>query len=312
MTCYLPKYWNHSTLSCESCPSGQNYDISVKKCVVCPAGHIFNTTTYVCSLIATTSSNSTTVTTTTTVTSCGSGHFWNGQTCIACYLPKYWNHTSLSCESCPSGQNYDVSIKRCTTCQVGQFFNFTSYTCAWGASVSGTGSATSTTTTTTTSTSNAGTCSAGQFWNGNTCIWCYLPKYWNHSTLACESCPSGQNYDVNVKKCVVCGAGQVFNFTTYTCSWVATTNANINTGSSTTNTVTVTNTNTGTTAGTTSSGCTNGQFWNGNSCVSCYLPNYWNHNTLGCESCPSGQNYDISVKKCLTCANYSKVTYTCV
>jgi hypothetical protein len=55
--------------------------------------------------------------------------FWNGQACVACYLPQYWNNTDNKCEFCTSGQNYDISVNQCRVCPQGTSYSFTTYKC---------------------------------------------------------------------------------------------------------------------------------------------------------------------------------------
>lgn len=91
------------------------YDVNTRKCMACPTGMMVNFTTNKCS--------------------CPAGQiFTNGKckcpdqtpfwaankTCIACYLPSYFNNTSHECESCPLGFKFDTDTKSCQPVQCGQ------------------------------------------------------------------------------------------------------------------------------------------------------------------------------------------------
>ena len=134
--------------------------------------------------------------------------FWDGEKCVSCYLPKYWNHDNNDCESCPSGTNYDISIKECTTCEGGKF-DFSTYKCIASAVQPHSSKPISVNpvpvgpTTVPVNVKPSGECPSNTpFWDGEKCVSCYLPKYWNHDNNDCESCPSGTNYDVSIKKCL--------------------------------------------------------------------------------------------------------------
>ena len=176
-----------------------------KACVQCPEGSVFDLNKYTCVSYTSTNTNTNTNTNTSSNSSLPyvncTNSFWNGQQCVNCYLPNYWNENLKVCETCPSGQHYDVAARRCLACPNNQVFNFTSYTCV-----------TAITSTNTTSSSNGNCPSTAPFWDGNNCVTCYLPNYWNHDTNRCESCPSGQHYDVSEKKCLACPQNETFNF----------------------------------------------------------------------------------------------------
>ena len=42
------------------------------------------------------------------------------------------------------------------------------------------------------------------FDNGNECVTCYLPRYWNHDTKSCENCALNHVYSTTSKKCERC------------------------------------------------------------------------------------------------------------
>jgi hypothetical protein len=66
------------------------------KCVTCPVGSTFNQYLYACQVIKIIKTCPTTA------------PFFDGEKCVACYLPKYWNHVSNACEYCPDNLNFDI------------------------------------------------------------------------------------------------------------------------------------------------------------------------------------------------------------
>jgi hypothetical protein len=124
-------------------------------CLSCPSGYVFDFLTNRC--------------VTSITNNCPSTSFWNGQQCITCYLPNYWNDTSKTCLSCPAGTNYDTSMKTCLTCPAGYTYNSVSFLC----------------TATSTNPPVGGCPSNAPFWNGQQCVTCYLPQYWNYNTNNC-------------------------------------------------------------------------------------------------------------------------------
>ena len=41
----------------------------------------------------------------------------------------------------------------------------------------------------------------GEFWTGEKCIACYLPKYFDLDTKECKECPKGQYFNVDDRIC---------------------------------------------------------------------------------------------------------------
>lgn len=299
VACNTPNFWHEPSKACVTCGPGAYYNASVHKCATCPAGTTFNITAYKCE-----------AQTTVTTTCPSSAPFYDGAKCVSCYLPQYWNHDNNRCENCPSGQNYDVGIKRCTTCPSGYSFDFKVYRCIEMQTV--------TNTTTSTITPSASLCTSNNtFFDGAKCVVCYLPRYWNHDANRCESCATGSNYDVSLKRCLYCAVGYTFDFNKWTCVWDGSSDlVNSSSGGATGSfgsmfgaTTTTTTTGTGSSAASTS-GTTTGStststtgttsvttgrdnescrlanpatpFFDGTRCVSCYLPQYWNHDTNRC------------------------------
>ena len=97
-----------------------------------------------------------------------------GRTCVSCGNPTYF---------------YDTVQKKCVACPVGMFTQYDNNTCACPAKQIFTG----------------GKCSCPSqtpFYTANrTCIACYLPRYFNHTSLQCESCSLGSKFNVSTKSC---------------------------------------------------------------------------------------------------------------
>jgi hypothetical protein len=60
-----------------------------------------------------------------------SAPYWNGQACVACSLPQYWNLAINQCVYCPIGQNFYPTTNQCLACPAGTTFNSTTYFCQW-------------------------------------------------------------------------------------------------------------------------------------------------------------------------------------
>lgn len=118
-------------------------------------------------------SGCTTGTNTQTQTSCPTGQYWSGSSCV-----------SSTTQTCPSGQyvNGACAYPSTTTCSSDQYWN---------------GSACVTSTTQTSS------CPSGQYWSGSSCVStsstdCPSGQYWNGISCvnsSSTSCPSGQYWD---------------------------------------------------------------------------------------------------------------------
>jgi hypothetical protein len=205
VSCYLPQYWNYQVNSCTNCPAGTNYDIEVNQCVVCQSGYTYDYTIFKC---VQQSNNGTSG-------SCPSNTFWNGQTCVTCFLPNYWNIDTQKCETCSVGLNYDVTVKQCVKCQSGYIFDINKYTCVWGGA--GTQIPLIVNSTTVQPSNN---CPASlPYWNGQNCVSCNPPQYWNTLVNQCQYCPAGQNFDPSTQQCRSCPLGTTFNSLTYSCLW---------------------------------------------------------------------------------------------
>lgn len=128
VVCYLPKFWNYNTKTCDSCPENQFYDINRLACVKCPDGTVLS---------------------------------------------------GYKCLRCPDGTFYDVNTKKCVSlerkCTSNMIWNTASNNC---------------------------TCPSNlPFFDGNTCVSCYLPKYWNLETKSCDECLIGQFYNIHTYRC---------------------------------------------------------------------------------------------------------------
>ena len=95
--------------------------------------------------------------------------------------------------------------------------------------------------------------------------------------LKCVACPENYLFDPETSNCVsfedYCDSGKVYNPATKHC------------------------------------GCPRDKpFFTGSECISCYLPQYWNHDTRACEWCKDNFVYNIHSKKCEACPEDRPVT----
>ena len=117
-----------NTTNCSKCPQNTPYfDVSSRLCVACGVNSTFSLEKRQC-LNSTNGTNATNATNQTCPTSqifnnntraceCPSFQpFYNGQACLSCYLPNFWNSTNLSCQSCPNGSIYNITIQSCQAC----------------------------------------------------------------------------------------------------------------------------------------------------------------------------------------------------
>lgn len=95
--------------------------------------------------------------------------FFDGEKCITCYLPKYWNLDDKQCVECPLNRHYDVGKKQCISCPQDYKFDLASYTCIKVEVFPSTP-----------------TCPDDRpFYNGEKCVTCYLPRYWDYTDNKC-------------------------------------------------------------------------------------------------------------------------------
>jgi hypothetical protein len=100
MSCSADKPFLNS-YTCEACPEGTAFKAETRTCVsyalYCPESFTYNKDTGKCV--------------------CGSkAPFFNGEKCVSCYLPQYWDHNTRECKSCPDLKFYDVNAKQCVYC----------------------------------------------------------------------------------------------------------------------------------------------------------------------------------------------------
>lgn len=98
-----------NTTNCSACPAeAPVFDVNSRKCIKCPENYAYDDNVHQCVLNIT----------------CPTGFhydeqkkscicndvnpYYNGTACLSCFLPNYWNRTSLKCESCPAGSIYKI------------------------------------------------------------------------------------------------------------------------------------------------------------------------------------------------------------
>ena len=182
-------YWSVSINYCLRCPSSRPiYNSSNNRCLACPSNRpAYNRSNQQCE-------------------TCPTGVSWNSarkrcdcpfhtpkwnnnNQCEACPTnrPKYYSSTN-QCEACWTGQpKYNSSTNQCEACTGGQF---------WDSSI------------------RACRCLVGSHWTGSTCVTCRGGQVWQSTTKTCE-CPSGSHW--NGSSCVTCRGDQVWQSATKTC-----------------------------------------------------------------------------------------------
>ena len=171
MSCYLPQYWDTRTLSCESCPLGQHFNTTVAACVTCPSGYIFDPTRYICYLN----------------TQCEmQGQIYNS-VMNRCECPSTYPYENLrlkKCEACESPRYWDYSKSACLTptvdikCPLYSTYNNYTQKCE---------------------------CPNDKpYLNGQECLSCEAPRYWNQTSQVCSQCGEGEIYNQNLQICEKC------------------------------------------------------------------------------------------------------------
>jgi hypothetical protein len=115
--------------------------------------------------------------------------FFNGQHCISCNLPLYFNFPSNSCQSCPLDTGFDLKTKQC----ISNTF-FLSFPGLLENYIGGPFSPPAF--------STIKKCTIElPYSNGTLCTACTLPNFYNYHTGQCESCPSGLVFSVVSRSC---------------------------------------------------------------------------------------------------------------
>jgi hypothetical protein len=120
-----------------------------------------------------------------------------------CKLPNFWREDVKRCFRCQGGHEYNTETQKCVTCPAGFVYNRETNKCRSSTTTNGTTNGT-TTTNGSSSSSTSGTVNGGATTTVTTRDNCLLPRYWNIPDSKCEYCPTGQNYDIVQRKCLVC------------------------------------------------------------------------------------------------------------
>lgn len=83
---------------CISCPEGESYVKSLKKCIPCTDEQVFTEYKGVYKCVCPQEKP-----------------FFNGKSCLTCFRPQFWNQTALECQSCPPGFTYTIE-NSCVRC----------------------------------------------------------------------------------------------------------------------------------------------------------------------------------------------------
>ena len=115
------------------------------------------------------------------------------------------------------------------------------------------------------------------YFNNAECIECILPAYFNFDTFKCEVCRETQKFSEVAKKCVE----EKFLETQYKSNLNDAKNYHGEAPEISKDYVSIVE-------------CPkDNPFFNGEICLKCELPNYFNFDKMKCQSCPKGEIFDI-------------------
>lgn len=194
--------------NCISCPI--LYNVAAKTCASCPSGSSLNSKIHQCD----TSSGETIIKnsnpsgfnfigklpqTIDDLSSCPpSAPYFNGNLCINCELPNYFDYTNSVCLTCGNGLEFDANAKICkpfnnsVNPQISKLnsnlaSNVLNYAGAPPSSISG-----------------ANSCPiSGPYFNGMNCISCTLPLFFNFTSQVCSACDTSDMFDIKTRTCVL-------------------------------------------------------------------------------------------------------------
>jgi hypothetical protein len=278
---------------CIACPQPYFWNNTVKMCSQCQSGFVYNPSLYVCQRCPSTSP----IEVNGMCQPCpvGAAYFADQNLCLGCPSGFYFDLTQQACISsqpisCPSGATYNQFTQLCE-CPITAPFNNGQQCVA---------------------------CPANQFWNTTNKLCMSCPNGWVYNLATqlcvacqantplvingmCAACPSGTVFNAQSSICVYCGSGSTYDYTLGTCVQSSTAQCPQ-----------------GATFNFTSQQCQcpmSAPFISGTTCVSCFLPNYWDQNSNVCATCPTGTQYNVSQSRCVACPDgfvFNTATYTCV
>lgn len=291
VSCYLPKYWDIVSRSCQYCPTEQYFSVEQMQCVYCPEGYKLSRETYQCEKI---------------VPSCVFPMFLNNQTlqCEHCNITDGWayNLTTKQCQKCPTEQPmivnfqcaacpndtfYDPNQKMCVKCADGSKYLRDSSRCEPICSGD------------TVLMKDLNKCVCPNIGNKTTylntqtykCVSCDLPLYWDYLSNKCMECQAPYtHYNSTLQQCYTCPYRYKYQPSTNTCLLDETIcqyelqqyyNYTLN-----------------------KCVCPKDKpyFTSSNVCIQCNgLDQYWNADRQICVSCINGQHYDQTQHVCLSC-----------
>lgn len=196
--------------------------------------------------------------------------FYNNKACIACSLPNYFDLNQLLCLTCPDTLAFDISTKSCSAVKK---VNFNSNIPSSVQNYIGTPP----------SSNNAiSTCSSDSpFFNGNNCLSCMLPSYFDFNTLQCKTCQPNYIFSNSKKTC------EVDSTKVYYISLTAKNNYIGNPPNTPSDTLT--------------SVCPlEKPYSSRNICQACDLPNFFNFLTNNCEVCSNDMTFSIESRTCIS------------
>lgn len=185
--------------ACIACASGQIYDISFKKCQSCQTGTVYDSVSHSCNkqsvlfnsnLAKNANYLGTAPTQTPGLSFCPDDKpYFNGNSCISCALPLYFNFASNTCIACAIGSAFSNTAQSCT----GKSFFLSNL----GNNSNYIGSPLSPL-----PYDSIMTCSSEKpFSDGKQCYSCPLPQFFNFERMSCQSCPSGYSFQSTSHSC---------------------------------------------------------------------------------------------------------------
>ena len=90
------------TLKCSGCPDGTIFNSSLHVCQIktdknCSGNQIYNEKSKLCE--------------------CPPGlSYFDGEICVGCFIPQFWNSKNKKCQTCPSGNYYSLKNESCVNC----------------------------------------------------------------------------------------------------------------------------------------------------------------------------------------------------
>lgn len=258
---------------CASCPSGSSLNQSIHQCDTSNGETVLKNSN---PLFLNNSIGS--VNKIDNLTTCPStAPYFNGNDCISCQLPSYFDFSNSVCLTCGVGYQFDVSSKICMPLNNSVSPQYPQLNSNLSP---GTNNYVGTPPNQNNQLSNCPT--AQPFFNGLNCLSCSLPLYFNFSSNVCSAC--GINY--------------LFDITSQTCMVDPTKIYYSNSLNGVSNYIGLPPILTNSSNKIVNSCPPEAPFSSGKVCISCSVPKFYNFNTNNCEMCGSGLTFNSTTMSC--------------